>query len=97
TEMNVIMRLCLSQIFVRIDEHYAVHHADFVDNEVVTWSPIFLLVISYFFLLIFPDRKTGSTMKGRALNVKSGGTRGSCDQKLILSIAGHKPSADGGY
>ena len=91
------MRLCLSQIFVQIDEHYAVHHADFVDDQIMTIGPVLPLIIAYLFLFLFANRKIGSAMKGSACDVESSRTSGGGNHQLILSIEHSKPRADGSY
>ena len=53
-EIIIELRLGFLQIYVQIDQHFTVHHADFVDNQILTISSIFPLV-AYFFLALFAN------------------------------------------
>src|SRR5437773_5389062 len=86
TEIIVGPRLRLTQIRVQIDEHFTVHHADLVDDQILTNGPVFPLGIAYTFLFLCSNWMIGSTMKGNAGDVESGRASGGGNNELILSI-----------
>src|SRR5947199_10848415 len=90
-EIIIELRLDFLQIYVQIDQHFTVHHADFVDNQVLTISPIFSLV-AYFFLALFANWEIAGAMKSNARDVKSGRATGCGNDQPSLSIEHSKPS-----
>ena len=86
--------LGILQIRVQIDEHFTVHHADLVDDQILAVGPIFLLAAN-FFLFLVANWKIASAMKGNASDIESGGASGGGDDQLILSIERSKPYTDG--
>src|SRR6266496_4901145 len=97
TEIIVMPRLRLSQIHVQVDQHFAVHHADFIDDQIMMIGPVLPLIIAYLFLFLFPNQKIGSAMKGSACDIESSRTSGGSNHQLILSIEHSKPCTDGSY
>src|SRR5436305_4605721 len=93
SEIIIGLRLGFLQIYVQIDQHFTVHHADFVDNQVLTISPIFPLV-AYFFLALFANWEIAGAMKSNARDVESGRASGGGNDQLILSIEHSKPCTD---
>ena len=51
-EIIIRLRLGFLQIRVQIDQHFTVHHADFVDDQILTILSMFHLA-AYFFLFLF--------------------------------------------
>ena len=74
------------QICVQIDQHFTVHHADFVDDQVSSIGPIFPLV-AYFFLALFANWKIAGAVKGNARDIESGRASGGGNDQLILSTS----------
>ena len=86
--------LSFLQIRVQIDQHFTVHHADFVDDQVLTMGPMFRFT-AYFFFALVANWKIGGAMEGNASDVESGCASGGGNDQLILSIQHSKPCADG--
>src|SRR5436305_13112620 len=90
-EIIIRPRLGFLQIRVQIDQHFTVHHADFVDDQILTILSMFHLA-AYFFLFLFVNWKIADAMKSNARDVESRDVSEGDNDQLILSIKRSKPS-----
>jgi hypothetical protein len=89
-EIIVMPRLGFLQIRIQIDQHFTVHHADFIDDQILTILPL----ATHLFLFLFVNWKIVGTMSN-ARDVENRGTSGGGNDQIILSIECSKSSTNG--
>jgi hypothetical protein len=82
---------------VQVNQHSAIHHADFVDNKIMTIGPVVPFGLIYVFFYLFPNWKIGSAMKGTACDIESSRAGDGGNHQLVLSIEHSKPGANRSY